>query len=508
MNQFMQLGQAAVQQKNFEQAIQWFAKAAAENPKDPQIKACLGQSFCWLGKLDEGISHLRQSGQLLLKKARKTRDIELALDLVDQLQHWGDYPGAVEVCKQAAQINPRTVRAFQLLALSHSRLNQKKAALLAGRQALKLAPDNMMLVILLATLEAGDGLVQDAKRRLDKVLQNPLLKPEEKFRAHKEQARFLDKLGDYQQVFAHLDASAEIAPHLPEVKSLDMSLVPKMLDINKAEFDTDLLGCWSNTEFPAEQAAPVFLLGFMRTGTTLTQEVLGAHPDVFVADETDLIMSVVKELARMSSGQGSIPQQLRRLDLDGVLHLRRFYWDRANALYGEKIGKRLLLDKTTMNTIDLGLINCVFPDAKLIFLIRDPRDVCLSCILQTMRPNSSTVHLIDWQNTARFYAKVMDWWMHVKPRLTMDVLEFRYEDAVFEFEPAFRKVFDFLGLSWDASVADFHKNAAGKYIASPSFSQVAQPLYSSSVGRWKHYETEYRGINQYLEPYITAFGYD
>lgn len=504
----MQLGQIAIQKRNFAEAVEWFTKALAETPKDPQVKACLGQSLCWQGKRDEGIVHLRQSGQLLLKKARKNRDVSLALDMADQLQYWNDYPGALEVCKQSVLINPGFVRGFQLLALTHSRLNQKKSALAAGRKALQLAPNSAVLSILLATLETAEGLTEDAKRRLEKVLKNPSLTSEEQFRTHKELARILDKLGEYDQVFRHLHVSGEVSTRLPEVLHQDANLVPQMLETNKAEFDRELLGRWSNTYFPVDQPAPVFLLGFMRTGTTLTQEVLGTHPGIFVADETDLIICVAQELNRLSHHQGSVPEQLRKLDLAGVLHLRGFYWNRAQALYGDKIGNRLLLDKTTMNTIDLGLINCLFPDAKLVFLLRDPRDVCLSCFMQTMTPTPSTVHLLSWQGTARFYAQVMDWWMTVKPQLTMDFIEFRYEDAVFQFEPAFRKVFDFLGVSWDPAVADFHKQAAGKYIASPSFNQVAQPLYSSSVGRWRHYESEYAAISDWLQPSISAYGYD
>ncbi|CAD6880060.1 hypothetical protein [Methylomonas albis] len=508
MNQFIQLGRTAIENKNFVEAAEWFGKAVAENPKDAQFLACLGQSLCWQGKLNEGLAHLRQSGQFLLKKARKSRDINLALDLADQLQFWNDFPGALEICKQAVQINPGQLRGYQLLALTYSRLNLKKPALAAGRQALKLAPNSAVLAILLATLEAADGLNQEAKQRLEKVLQNPLLTAEERFRANKELARILDKLGQYDQVFAHLHAAAEVAPRLPEVKRQNASLVPKMLESHKTEFDRDLLGRWANTEFPADQPAPVFLLGFMRTGTTLTQEVLASHPEMFVADETDLIASVTKELNRLSNGQGSLAEQLRKLDLAGVLQLRAFYWNRARALYGDKIGTRLLLDKTTMNTIDLGLINYIFPDAKLVFLLRDPRDVCLSCFMQTMLPTPSTVHLFSWDGTARFYAQVMDWWMTIRSKLTMNFIEFRYEDAVFDFEPAFRNVFDFLDLDWDPAVAEFHKKAAGKYIASPSFSQVAQPLYSSSVGRWHHYQAEYTAILPELQTFIDEFGYE
>lgn len=508
MSEFMRRGQAAIQIKNIVEAVHCFTQAVAEAPKDPQVLACLGQALCWQGKRDEGAKHLRLSGQLLTKKARKSRDVKLVLDLADQLQHWNDYQGAVELCKQAIQINPNAVRGYQLLALSHSRLNQNGPALTAGRRALKMAPESAMLAILVATLEIADGQLESARQRLENVLERDLLlNPEEKFRAHKELARVLDKLGSFHQVFTHLHAAGAISPRLPEVQRQNQQLVPKMLETNKNEFDRELLNRWSHINFPPEQAAPIFLVGFMRTGTTLTQEVLGAHPAVFVADETDLIISLVRELQNMFQHQGSIPQMLRQLDLEGVFHLRTLYWQRAKALFGHSIQARLFLDKTTMNSIDLGLINCLFPDAKLVFLVRDPRDVCLSCFMQTMIPTASTVHLLTWESTARFYAQVMDWWETLKPILSMRFIELRYEDAVFGFEPTFRKVFDFLELDWDPKVADFHKNAAGKFIASPSFGQVAQPLYSSSVGRWQHYAVEYEQISTWLQPYLDGYGY-
>ena len=504
----MQQGQAAINAKNFAEAVACFAQAAKESPKDPQIQACLGQSYCWQGLRAQGLKYLRVSGQFLLKRAKKNRDTRLALDLADQLQYWGDYSGSLDVCKQAVQINPEYVRGYQLLALSHSRLNQKKSALVAGRKALSLAPGSAMLAILLATLEIADNLNEDARKRLEKVLTHPAITPEEKFRAHKELARVLDKLKDFQQVFTHLHAAGEIAPRIPEVAKQDAALVPALLATYQAEFTADLLGRWAQATFPNQQPSPVFLLGFMRTGTTLTQEVLGAHPRVFVADETDLVASVVKELNRISKFQGSVPEQLRQLDFAGVLYLRDFYWQRTNALFGDKMTGRLFLDKTTMNSIDLGVINCLFPDAKLVFLLRDARDVCLSCIMQTMIPTPSTVHLLTWQSTAQFYAQVMTWWLTVKPKLCMEFIEFKYEDAVFDFEEAFKPVFSLMGLEWDPVVADFHKNAAGKYIASPSFSQVAQPLYSSSVGRWQHYQADFVEIMPILQPFLDVYGYE
>jgi hypothetical protein len=168
----------------------------------------------------------------------------------------------------------------------------------------------------------------------------------------------------------------------------------------------------------------------------------------------------------------------------------------------------MLVDKFTMNTIDLGLINVVFPESKVVFVMRDPRDVCVSCFMQLMVPSPATVHLLTWQGTAEFYALVMNWWMFIKPRLSMDFIEFRYEDAVTEFEATFRQVFEFLGLGWDAGVQDFHKRAALKFIATPSRTQVRQPLYTSSVTRWKKYEKELASISERLAPFVKAFHYE
>lgn len=506
MTNAIQRGAAAMQSRNLPEALAWFEKAATENPKDAQAKACVGQTLCWLGRREEGLAHLRQAGHLLVRKARKTRDTALLLGLTEQLQHWNDYPGALELGRQAVQINGADVRGFQLLALTYSRLNQKKSALAAGRQAVRLAPHSAVLQILLGTLEAAEGLNEDARARFTKVLQQPL-STEEEFRTRKELARLLDQMGEYAGVFPHLHAAGELSAALPEVRKQSAALVPDMIRTNTARFDRELLGHWSGASFPNDCPAPIFLLGFMRSGTTLTQEVLGAHPDVLVADESDLIYKVVTELERMVPGEPSTPERLRRVDRPGVLYLRNHYWKQARLLFGANLDQRRFLDKTTMNTVDLGLINVLFPDAKVIFVMRDPRDVCLSCFMQTMIPTPSTIHLLTWQGTVDFYAQVMNWWMTIKSRLSLDYIEFRYEDAVTDFEHTFRRIFDFVGLSWDPRVTEFHRNAIGKYISSPSHAQVAQPLYQSSVARWRRYEEEFTAIQGKLRPFIDAFRY-
>lgn len=507
MASFMQRGYAAVKDRNIAEAAQWFEKALKENPEDAQAMAWMGQSLCNIGRRDEGIPYLRQAGQHFLAMALKSKDISLVLEIIEQLQHWSDFSGALELGRQAVQINSSEARGFQLLALTYSQLNNTTDALNAGRQALELAPENTMMQILQGSLEADAKLNDAAKLRLEKVL-SYRLNAREEFRTHKELARVLDNLGEYDQVFPHLHASASLSGSLPEISAHDAAFIPNMLKTNKAGFDRQLLSRWSGTAFPQDQPPPTFLIGFMRSGTTLTQEVLGAHPDVFVADEADFIWAMHRELHQMNRSNTGTVEKLRQLDLSGVMHLREFYWDRVRQRFGDSIGQRMFLDKFTMNTIDLGLINYIFPDAKVVFVMRDPRDVCLSCFMQLMVPSPATVHLLSWQGTAEFYAQIMDWWMYIKQQMTLGFIEFRYEDAVTQFEPTFRKVFDFLELSWDPAVVDFHKHAAGKFISSPSRTQVAQPLYSSSVARWRHFESEFAPVSELLRPFVSAFNYD
>jgi len=503
----MQRGQAAIQARNASEAAQWFEKAVKKTPKDPQALASLGQSLCWLKRQKEGLEYLYKAGIQLEKRARKSRDTQQLLLLAEQLQHWEDYHYSLILIKQAIKINNSGIRGQQLLACTYLRLNKTKQALTASQNALKKAPDNIILNLLQASLETQAGLHDNAIVRLTKITSNNTASSEELYRAHKELALILDKKGNYDEVFKHLYAAADIAPSIPEIKKQDAEFVPRVIQEYTKGFDQELLSRWSKDEFPESPQAPVFLIGFLRSGTTLTQEVLDTHPDVFVSDETDLLVSTREELKRLKGGS-DVTELLRNADKETINHLRQYYWKNAINRYGDSISKQLFIDKTTMNTFDLGLINCIFPDAKILFLLRDPRDVCLSCFMQVMTPSAMTVHLTSWKSLANLYHLTLTWWLHIKSLTTMDYLEFRYEDTISDFEGTYRNIFEFLELEWTDEANNFHKHAAKKFIASPSYTQVTKPLYSSSLARWKRFEKEFIPVIDKLQPFITEFNYD
>ncbi|AEG01091.1 tetratricopeptide repeat-containing sulfotransferase family protein [Methylomonas methanica] len=503
---YLKNGQAAVNARNMTEAVGWFEKAVRENPKDAQAMACYGQALCWIRQHSLGIEYLRKAGALLAKACRKQRDTGQLLLLVEQLQFWNDYPGSLELIKQAVQIK-KDVRGFQLLAHTYSRLNQNQLAFAASLQVLRLAPDDPVLNLQHAMLEAGRGEYAAAIARLLRILRMEAIGKEQAFRTHKELARIYDKQGEYARVFEHLHAAAALSAGLPEVQKQEPRFVYDLLAAYTAGFDAELLRRWSGAKWREEKRAPAFLIGFFRSGTTLTQEILSTDPNVFISDETDLVVAMKDELNRMSSVKDNVAEQLRLANQDTIQHLRDFYWRLAAQRYGEHAIQGLFIDKTTMNTFDVGLINAVFPDAKVIFMLRDPRDVCLSCYMQVMIPSAATVHLFNWRSTAELYAETMRWWLHVKPLLSVDVMTFRYEDGIADFQGTFRRVFEFLGLAWHQQADQFYKQAGQKFIASPSFGQVSQPLYASSVGRWRYYAAEFDAVDDLLQPYIEAYGY-
>jgi tetratricopeptide (TPR) repeat protein len=500
MSEFFRSGLAAAHARRPAEALAWFERAVAADPADTQARAWLGQSLCAVGRRLEGVEALRRAGEDLLEHG----DLEKVCTIIGQLHGWGDFPGALVLARSAAARAPENLQVQHLLAITCGQLNLTDEALAAVETAEAMAPGAPMLQVFRASLEADAKRFESARSRLEHVLAHSPA-PREAHRAHKELARVLDALGDYAGAFAHLDAAAPLAQGLPEFQRLDLRFIPAMVAANRQGFTSQLMGRWRAHAF--EDPAPVFLLGFFRSGTTLAQQVLAVHPDVFVADEAGLLEDIKRELHALVPGMGNVHNKLDRLDAAGVAQLRSAYWRAARGRYGEALEGRTLVDKFTLNTIDLGLINTIFPDGKVVFAQRDPRDVCISCYMQLMPPSSATRHLQDWEGTAQFYALVMDWWLFIRPRLTIPVFELRYEAGVADFEGTFRAAFEFLGLDWPEDAETFYRNARGRFIASPSRNQVSQPIYGSSVARWRRYEAQVERIADRLAPFVQAFGY-
>ncbi len=223
---------------------------------------------------------------------------------------------------------------------------------------------------------------------------------------------------------------------------------------------------------------PVFIVGMPRSGTSLMERVLAAHPAIATTGEHREIGRIVGSLSSGADG-ASYLESMARIDRPALGALARRYLDSLPP----SDGALRIIDKTPANFLHLGPILRLFPNACIVHMVRAPMDTCLSCYFQSFAEGHEFT--FDLESLGRFYAdyrRLMDHWRAVLPGRILDVC---YEDLVADFEGQSRRVLDTLGLPWDDRLRAFHSH--GGPVATASYHQVRRPLYTDSVGRWRGY---------------------
>jgi hypothetical protein len=221
-----------------------------------------------------------------------------------------------------------------------------------------------------------------------------------------------------------------------------------------------------------------------RSGTSLVEQILATHPDVFGGGELASLGLVVSAISDAGRSQGiGTPEAYDLLSFNRV---NAFAADYLATITSLNSAARYVTDKMPSNFMRLGLAEILLPDCRVIHCVRDPRDTCLSCYFNYFEGgNAFSFDLADLAAYYRDYRRMMDHWKQI---LTLPMLEVRYEDVVADQEGQTRRMLEFLDLPWDERCLSFHENK--RHVATASREQVRKPLYASSVGRWKHYEKQ------------------
>ena len=250
--------------------------------------------------------------------------------------------------------------------------------------------------------------------------------------------------------------------------------------------------------------SPVFLIGFPRSGTTLLDTILRSHPEIDVLEEKPLINSV----EQIIKSKFKYPlDKLHKLSNEDLDFLRNHYLESLRNNCDNKSAK-ILIDKFPFQTVCLPLINLLFPDSKIIFTHRNPYDTVLSCFQQSFEPNNAMANFRSIESASRIYDLTMSIWLNYKKKLKMNYITSKYEDLIENFDKHILKILNFLDVSWDENIKNYRITAheRGK-INTPSSSQVVQPLYKSSIDKWKNYEKYFKNSNNYLDKWIKYFNY-
>ncbi len=251
-----------------------------------------------------------------------------------------------------------------------------------------------------------------------------------------------------------------------------------------------------------ETPAPAFLIGFPRSGTTLLDQILSSHSGIVCIEEREHFANA---LAGVIGDRGKLARFAELSDAE-INAARADYWRRVRA---EPLAAAaaLVVDKLPLNIVVLPLIKRVFPDAKIILALRDPRDVILSCYQQRFGMNAAMAQFLRLESAAAYYDAVMGLLETCRERLALDLHEVRYEDVVADIETAARQLSGFLGVGFEPAMLAFQETALKRAINTPSARQVVEPLYARSTGRWRRYATQLAPALPLLAPWVARYRY-
>jgi tetratricopeptide (TPR) repeat protein len=480
----------------YEQALQLLERAVAIAPNDVGARNALGLCLQRLDRPAEALFHidelLKQHADLPFAHASKGN----ALIALGSLGH------AKQSHLRAIELDPGNLAAMAALASIATHRGQHEEARIWAQRALKVAPGLPDAVLSLAAAELAAGDTDSAEKRLRDLIMDSRAGASDRARATGLLADVLDAGRRYNEAFEAYEACNQAFRQIHR-RFADSNVLGYTRALTAAMERIDSSQWIIPPEEPAPEAAGhVFLLGFPRSGTTLLEVVLDGNPRVVSLEEHELLADGV--LAFMREPLNWEP--LARADGQAVHALRQAYWRRVRGAGADVAGK-MFVDKHPLNSMKLPLIAKLFPRAKILFAVRDPRDVILSCFRRRFRMNPSMYELLTLPGAAALYAAVMTFADTVKRSLVLDWREVRYESLVAGFEGEMRDVCEFIGLEWAASMGEFADRAQAREHATPSTAQLSQGLVTSATGQWRNYEPQIRPALPVLEPWMNRFGY-
>jgi Flp pilus assembly protein TadD len=484
-----------------EDALGEFQRARALAPKDSLLLNAIGLCLIRLYRLQEALEVFDEAIRINPAYAPSYQRKGVVLGMC------GLPKDAERAHRRAFQLQPNNAEALASLASIAARRGDARTARDYSLRAIRLDPGNPTAHTALALLEIKDGEFDAAERRLRPLLDRPDLVGHGRSVVLGSLADALDGQNRVSEAFAaYTAANDEIrALHAARFQwPLTMTdIVNGLADRLEAAGDT-FSHALERRDEPGELEAEqhVFLVGFLRSGTTLLEQVLESHPDIVTLEERDLLTDLADRYLTDPEGLG----RLESISGPALETARTQYWQGVDKL-GLRVRGKTFVDKHPLNTIKLPLLFKLFPNARILFALRDPRDVVFSCFRRHFEVNAVMYEFLTLEGTAKFYDSVMRVGALSREKLTLNVMDVHYENIVADFEGQIRAVCDFIGVPWNTDMHRFAETARTLDIRSPSAQQVQRGLYASGVEQWRRYSEQLAPVLPGLQRWIDCFGY-
>ncbi|BDS06004.1 hypothetical protein NT6N_10440 [Oceaniferula spumae] len=355
-----------------------------------------------------------------------------------------------------------------------------------------------------------DKQMPQAKEILEKLVKELPEQEELRLEAVGDLALIHDREGDFDEAFRMMTSIKQV--HLSRCASQKAAsdfATQRFAVLADSLTDRDFTRWADELEDRAYEPTPALLTGFPRSGTTLMEQVLDAHPQIVSTEEKDLMArEILPSIHGKLSAEHSLLEVLDQISHATVEKKRKFVWSAFETLSGQSLGGMTHVDKNPAYNLLIPLYLRLFPETKLLIALRDPRDVLLSCYLRYLPLNPVSVTFLTLESTAHRYALDMTAWLKFSEMISNPWVEVRYEDMVGNMEVEARKICQTLGLEWHDDILRYREKLQHKQVTSPTYADVKKPIYKRSLNRWKNYEKHLEPQFETLAPFLEAYGYD
>jgi tetratricopeptide (TPR) repeat protein len=392
------------------------------------------------------------------------------------LFHLNRHEEALACYRRAIELHPDYAFAYTNLGVTLHQLGREEEAKTAFEKAVALAPEVIEFHYNMADSKrfaADDPQLAQLERLAESQKARPA---EDQIKLHFVLAKAYDDLGQHRRAFEQLSQGNAL---MRRQVAYDEAGSQRFFERVRSVFTAELLAAKACLGHPS--AAPVFIVGMPRSGTTLVEQILAAHPRVFAAGELNNLSNAVAALRAPDGRAIAYPELAQSIDRMQLFELGAAYL--AGLPAPLPLPDRIT-DKMPGNFTMIGLIRMALPNAHIIHVRRDPLDTCFSIYSKLFVAGQAySYDLGELGRYYRDYQRLMAHWNAVLPPGAM--LEVRYEDLVGDFESQARRLVEHCGLEWDQRCLAFHE--AVRPIRTASFTQVRQPIYTSSIGRSRPY---------------------
>lgn len=470
-------------------------------PENAQAHNLMGMVMTEANRPQIGEYHYRQVLQLSGR-----RDPIVLANLARNLKNQGKISQSRALYEESAAADPNILQTLLGWAqMEEADRNFDRAAQLLDH-AERLAPQNPSVLLSRAVLHGRKRAYGQALAVLDSL-------PRQNGDGGRlgaaellEKGRLLDKMGRFDEAFAAFTEGKRLCREVSGLNYMADTAV-QLSERLKGFFTETRLRILPRAAIREDGAQPLFILGFPRSGTTLVEQTLSAHPRIAAGDELPYVNEITGAMPRMLNSPLAYPEALAELWMgdryQGLDELRDYYLERVRQSGIAVPGTAWFTDKMPLNEMHLGLIALMFPEAPMIHVLRHPLDVVLSTFSNHLTHGFYCSYALE--TAALHYRLMMELVEHYRGVMTLRYLPIRYEDIIDDQEASTQRMLDFIGERFDGRCLDFHENR--RYARTASYAQVTEPLYDDARFRYRHYRKHLEPVIPILEPVIRRLGY-